>query len=321
MGDPQAPFDTVLGVLRYHRLLDGDRLRGDVQLVSMGDHFDFGAPAQRAQATADGTRLVEWLASHSADQAVMLLGNHDLARLCELAAFSDDAAFEAAFAQADAAYRHGGDEAAFRARYPHVPDAESIARDFSCFEVKQRALVQQLMNEGRFKVAHAHGELLLVHAGVTQADFTRIGAAPQSAQEAASALNAADLKLLHQPGSAATGSGRGVFFHRPAVPHDSADFTGLLRRRFDPRELPPQFSQAIGHIRDKKCHELLGAWVRDSAPMDGPIRSLNIDGEAVRYARGTSPDARLYFLDGGMAHTAPENYELFDLDTREPWRP
>lgn len=58
--------------------------------------------------------------------------------------------------------------------------------------------------------------------------------------------------------------------------------------------------------------------MKDVAPLDGPIRSLRISGDEVEYARGTFDDARLYFLDGGMNHTAPESYELFDLDRRAP---
>lgn len=320
MGDPQAPFDTVLAVLRQHRLLDGDRLRADVQLVSLGDHFDFGPPEHRAQATGDGLRLVEWLASHAPEQVVMLLGNHDLARIGELGPFVTDADFEAAYAHATQVYRHGGDEAAFRQRYPHVADAEALARDFSCFSVAQRELVQRLMHARRFKLAHAHRGLLLVHAGVTTDDFARIGTRPTTAEEAADALNAADLKLLHRPGSAATQWGSGVFFHRPAFPQGTPDFDGPFRRRYDPRWLPAGFPQAIGHIRDKKCHELLKPWALDAAPLDGPLRSLRIDGDTVQYARGTFDDARLYFLDGGMLHTAPEQYELFDLDTRSALR-
>jgi len=316
MGDPQAPFDTVLAVLRQHWLLDGNRLRDDVQLVSMGDHFDFGTPEQRASATADGLRLVEWLSSHSPDQVVMLLGNHDLARIGELGPFITDEAFETAHAQATMVYRYGGDEAAFRARYPNVADAEALARDFSCFSVAQRELVQQLMTERRFKVAHAHRGLLLVHAGITRDDFTRMGATPATAEEAATALNAADLKLLHRPGSSSTLWGSGVFFHRPAVPRGTPDFNGPFRRRYDPRWLPSEFPQAVGHIRDKKCHDLMKEWALDAAPLDGPIRSLRIEGESVQYARGTFADARLYFLDGGMLHTTPDTYELFDLDSR-----
>lgn len=320
MGDPQAPFETVLAVLRRHGLLDGDRLRDDVQLVSMGDHFDFGTPEQRAAATADGLRLVEWLASHPPEQVVLLLGNHDLARIGELGPFVSDADFEVAHAHAMQVYRHGGDEAGFRARYPHVADAEALARDFSCFSVAQRELVVKLLAAQRFKVAHAHRGLLLVHAGVTGDDFARLGVTPTSAEAAASALNTADLKLLHRPGSAATQWGTGVFFHRPAFPHDSPDFEGPFRRRYDPRWLPGAFPQAIGHLRDKKCHELMKAWALDAAPLDGPVRSLRVEGDTVQYARGTFDDARLYFLDGGMLHTTPDGYELFDLDTRSALR-
>lgn len=320
MGDPQAPFETVLAVLRLHRLLDGDRLRDDVQLVSMGDHFDFGPPEHRAAATRDGLRLVEWLASHPPEQVVMLLGNHDLARVGELGPFVTDAEFELAHAHATQVYRQGGDEVAFRQRYPNVADAEALARDFSCFSVAQRELVQRLMQSRRFQLAHAHEGLLLVHAGVTRDDFARLGAAPKTAEEAARALNAADLKLLHRPGSAATQWGSGVFFHRPAFPKDTPDFAGPFRRRYDPRWLPAEFPQAIGHIRDKKCHELLKPWALDAEPLDGPIRSLRVNGESVEYARGTFEDARLYLLDGGMLHASPQAYELFDLDTRSALR-
>ncbi|MGV3625651.1 MAG: metallophosphoesterase [Archangium sp.] len=316
MGDPQAPFDTVLAVLKRHRLLDGhDRLRDDVQLVSMGDHFDWGTPEQRSRATHDAVALLTWLSSHSREQVVLITGNHDLARIYELGPFSTDADFERAHDEAVQVYRHGDDEAAFVARYPHVHDAESLARDFSCFSVEQKTLVQRLLAEKRLVLAHEHRGLLLVHAGVTVDDFSRIEANPSTALEAAHALNAADVARLHQPGSS-TGIARGVLFQRPAFPVDDPQFEGPLRRRYDPRRLPSAFPQAIGHIRDKKCHELLGRWVRDSSPLDGAIRSMRIVGEEVEYARGTYDDARLYFLDGGMNHIAPEKYELFDLDAR-----
>ncbi len=321
MGDPQAPFETVLAVLRGHGLLQQDRLRDDVQLVSMGDHFDFGAPDQRAQATADGLALVTWLASHPPEQVVLLAGNHDLARLCELGPFSTDAAFEAAFEQASRVYRHGADEAAFLSRYPHLPDAEALARDFSCFNVAQQSLVRRLFDAGRFRVAHAHRNLLLVHAGVTDDDFALLGHPPRTAAEAAALLNAESLPRLHQPGAASTGFARGIFFQRPAFPASGPEFEGPLRRRYDPRRLPAAFPQAIGHIRDQKCHQLLAPWARDAAPLDGPLRSLVVDGDDVHYARGTLPDARLYFLDGGMNYAAPARFQLFDLDARAALRP
>lgn len=339
MGDPQAPFATVLAVLDRHGLRAADgRLRDDVQLVSMGDHFDWGHVSERKKATGDGSALLAWLSAHPPEQVVLIAGNHDLARVCELSPFVDDAAFEAAFALASEAYRGGEPDAgasrAFLERYPHVPDAECLARDFSCYAADQQVLVTGLVRTRRFRLAHAHGGLLLVHAGVTGDDFALIGEVPGDAEAAAASLNGffdqrvagwtggpLDLTPLHQPGSAERGVARGVLFHRPAVPSDDPQFRGPPRRRFDPRGLPEAFPQAIGHIRDKKCRELLGAWADDAAPIDGPLRALKVEGETVRYARGTAAGAQLYFLDAGMNHVLPASYELFDLDTRSVFQP
>lgn len=339
MGDPQAPFSTVLGVLDAHRLLQPDgRLHADVQLVSMGDHFDWGRPAERAQATADGVKFLSWLAAHPPEQTVIIAGNHDLARVCELAPFTTDEAFERAFAHASAAYRSGdvdlAAERAFLEAYPHVPDAECLARDFSCFSTEQQRLVTELLRTGRLQLAHEHAGLLLVHAGVTTADLASIGAPSSDAASAARALNdfladrvkrwshgTLELGPLHQPGSATRGIARGALFHRPAFPRADPQFDGPPRRRFDPRHLPAEFPQAIGHIRDKKARELLGEWADGAAPVDGPIRSLRVDGETVRYEAGALTNARLYFLDCGMSHTKPDRYELFDLDARRPLSP
>jgi hypothetical protein len=342
MGDPQAPFATVLSVLDRHELLDTHgRLRDDVQLVSMGDHFDWGLPYERKKATNDGTALLEWLSSHPPEQVIIIAGNHDLARVCELAPFVDDASFEMAFAMASKAYQSGRPDpeasALFLERYPHVPDAECLARDFSCYSAAQQKLVTNLLRSKRLRLAHAHAGLLLVHAGVTAEDFALVGEVPGDANTAAAVLNtfldarvakwtggAIDLTPLHQPGSRAGGFARGVLFHRPSVPPTEmgdAQFSGPPRRRFDPRCLPEAFPQAIGHIRDKKCRELFAGWADSKHPVDGPLRALRIDGETVTYGRGTPSDARLYFLDAGMNHLANASYELFDLDKRQPLRP
>lgn len=336
MGDPQAPFETVKAVLRHHGLLGADeRLRPDVQLVSMGDHFDWGK--DRARATSEATAMLRWLAAHPAEQVILLLGNHDLGRVCELAPFTDDASFEAAHALAHEAYQQGQTDvqkqAALLERYPHVPDAECLARDFSCYAAEQQELVTKLLREGRFRLAHAHRGLLLVHAGVTEDDFVALGGTPHTAEAAATALNQfldervarwssgpLNLEPLHRPGSKAHGEATGILFHRPAQPARVAAGP-TPRRRYDPRRLPSAFPQAIGHIRDQKCRELLGPWATDAESIDGPLRALQIDGDAVRYARGTPPGARLYFLDGGMLHIAPERYELFDLDDRRALQP
>ena len=336
MGDPQAPFAKVLAVLDRHGLIaDDGRLREDVQLVSMGDHFDWGQPSERKKATDDGSALVAWLSGHAAQQVIMLAGNHDLARVCELFAFGDDEGFEAAWVMARAAYRDGKpdpeDSKRFLERYPHVPDAECVARDFSCYCVAQQGQITELLRTRRLRLAHAHRGLLLVHAGVTSDDFALLGDVPADAEAAAARLNTfleervdrwstgpLDLTPLHQPGSAVGGEARGVLFHRPAIPNDSAQFKGPPRRRFDPRGLPAAFPQAIGHIRDQKCRDLMPGWHDGAAPVDGPLRALSVEGETVRYAVGTPPGARLYFLDAGMNHVDAASYELFDLERRQP---
>lgn len=343
MGDPQAPFARVKAVLAHHGLLDaGGRLRAEVQLVSMGDHFDWGRADERAQATQDALELLRWLASHPPEQVVLLAGNHDLGRVCELEPFATDADFEEALATARRAYVDGAalpaEEARFLARYPHVPDAECVARDFSCFSVAQRELVAELLRSRRFRLAHEHRGLLLVHAGVTQPDLELVGdPAPTDAASAAAALNRfldervaawrdgpLELAPLHLRGTAQAGLGGGILFQRPANPATDARFGESRRRRFDPRTLPSGFAQAIGHIRDKKCRELMAGWHDGPGGEDGPLRSLVVEGDAVHYRRGAVAGARLYFLDGGMNHLPGDalgRYELLDLETRAPFSP
>lgn len=332
IGDPQAPLETFLAILSRHGLLGDDgTLAADVHLVSMGDHFDYGPPSQRERAAADGLALLEWLAAHDAARVTLLLGNHDLARVCELAPFTDET-FAIAHAEARSLYERGGDPTAFLARYHHVPDPECLARDYSCFTAHQRALVTQLLRVGRFRLAHEHRGLLLVHAGVTLDDLTAIGVTADDPRAVAEGLNhflaervsrwtggPLDLAPFHQVGSATTGEGRGALYHRPCDPSTQppARMAGPPRRRFDPRLLPEAFPQAIGHIRDGKCRELMPRWSDPTAAGDGPVRSLVIDGDTVSYRASCVPGARLYFLDGGMAHAPVDAYQLFDLDRRE----
>jgi hypothetical protein len=109
--------------LQHQGLLGADgRLRADVHLVSMGDHFDFGKPDVREQATADGEAILRWLADHPPEQVTILLGNHDLARVCELRGYSDEA-FLRWHTEARALYEAKADEAEFLTRHPAVPNA------------------------------------------------------------------------------------------------------------------------------------------------------------------------------------------------------
>lgn len=335
IGDPQAPLDTFLRILDGHGLLaDDGRLANDVHLVSMGDHFDYGRPEQRARATAEGEAILTWLASHPPERVTILIGNHDVARVCELIPF-DDATFLTAHEEARALYTSKAPADAFLARYPTVPDAECLARDYSCFSTAQRTLVTDLLRARRLRLAAHHRGVLLVHAGVTEDDLTLATVRASDAAAASDGLNAwldgrlakwadgpLDLAPLHQVGSPTGGEGRGVLYHRPCDPstQPAERLVGPPRRRFDPRRLPGGFPQAIGHIRDNKCRELMPNWSPAGAPTDGPLRSLTVNGASVVYAVGCRADARLFFTDAGMSHAPPEQYEVFDLDARAPLR-
>src|SRR3569623_168412 len=175
MGDPQAPFAKVKELLELHGALDPsrDRLASDVVLVSIGDHFDYD---HRDPETArrEGVANLRWLASHDPDHVVLLLGNHDAARVMELATISD-----AEFAQArDASYRMTAHD--FALAYPALPAAGVVGRDYASFTSEQRALVMELLLAGRFHLA-VTGELLdgrtalITHAGVTPRELALLG--------------------------------------------------------------------------------------------------------------------------------------------------
>ncbi|NVJ19889.1 metallophosphoesterase [Myxococcus sp. AM011] len=341
LGDPQADFDKVLAILDHHGLLGADGwLKPDVQLVSVGDHFDWGRPEERMHAANSALALVAWLAAHPADQVVLILGNHDLGRVGELADF-DNARFATAQAEADRVYQKGqtdeAGERAFLERWPNVPTAELVARDFGNFQQAQRAWVEHLLRVRRFRTAHAAGPgLLVLHAGVTHEDLDVTGLPRERRADAdavAHALNATmdaaveawtrgrlEVPGLHQPGDAARGEGTGIFYQRPSTKPEDAERTRQTpRRRFDPRRLPPGLTQVVGHTRDKRIRELMG--VTSGAALDGVVRHLVTDGARADCAHGAPPatgaaEAVLVFVDGGMSHCPVDAYELFDLDQR-----
>ncbi len=357
IGDPQAPLATFLEILDRNDLLSDDgRLHPDVFLVSMGDHFDWGPAGDRAAGAESAYRLVSWLAAHAEDQVLLLTGNHDLARVGELAEF-DDARFAEAHAEALAlraiplrAPGRAERRRAFRERHPALPSVGVAARDWSQFEARQRTLVGALIEAGRFRAAWAAApDLLLVHGAITPPDLGLLGLPAEAHADAmviaevvqelfedavaARSRTGAPLDLapLYRLGAADRGESRGIFVQRPADPDrgDPELFAGPPRRRVDPRTRAPGLAQVTGHNRDQKCRELMPRW---SAPAgegeaEGPLRHLWTDGEAVRYARGLPADeareaqaggraALLYFADGGMNHAPPGAYELLDLDSR-----
>src|SRR4029079_18678171 len=96
---------------------------------------------------------------------------------------------------------------------------------------------------------------------------------------------------LYQPGSAAYGEGRGLFYQRPSRrPEDAAHHAATPRRRFDPHRLPPGLIQVVGHTRDKRSRELLA--LPHEEPRDGVLRHLVTDGTTLHYHPGTPPTAR-----------------------------
>jgi hypothetical protein len=335
VGDPQAPLETFFGVLDAHGLLAPDgRLSPDVALYSMGDHFDWGAVAEADQAGADGLALLAWLASHPPDQVHLVLGNHDLARVGEMASF-DDATFREARALAARAYatHDAVAEEALLRRFPALPSAEVAARDFASFSVAQRELVALLLASKRFRLAFAVApDVLLTHAGVTTGNFARAEAADARAiaaalnrrlDEAIAAWKGGPFAIpgLHEPGNAASGEGGGILYHRPT----SAPITPAnANRRFDPRQLPRGITQVVGHIGDEKCRALMPAW-SVGEPADGALRTLVTNGDQVRYATGVHPaerdEARIVFTDGTMRRTGAGAYEVLDLDAMSPFVP
>ncbi|MCP3099697.1 metallophosphoesterase [Myxococcus sp. K15C18031901] len=341
MGDPQAEFDKVLRILDHHDLLGEDGwLKPDVQLVSVGDHFDWGRPEERDTAATSALELVAWLSAHPEDQVVLLLGNHDLGRVGELADFTD-ATFAAAQEEADRVYQGGHtdevQEREFLARWPQAPSAELVARDFGNFREVQRAWVAHLLRARRFRVAHAAApDLVVLHAGVTREDLEVAALAPAHHADAGAVartlnevMDAAvrgwsrgplELPGLHLPGNASRGEGTGIFYQRPTLkPEDAERTRPTPRRRFDPRHLPTGLTQVLGHTRDKRTRETLGA--TPQPPRNGVVRHLVMTGDRADYAWGAPPpttpgQAVLVFTDGGMRECPVEDYELFDLDTR-----
>jgi hypothetical protein len=357
IGDPQAPLERFLEILDRNDLLAADgRLHPEVFLVSMGDHFDWGPADERAAGAESSVRLLSWLGAHAADQVLLLVGNHDLARVGELAAFADadfaDAHVEATALRAIPLGDPGraARRRAFLERHPALPSVGVAARDWSQFEARQTFLVDALLRAGRFRAAWAPApDLLLVHGAITPDDLDAIGV-PAGARSDARVIaevvqelleaavlarddgSSLDLEPLYRLGDAARGESRGIFVQRPADPGrgDPELFAGPPRRRFDPRILAPGLAQVTGHVRDQRCRDLMPRWSEEEpgAPgPEGPLRRLWTDGRSVRYGRRLPDDAEraaqaageaalMYFADGGMNHAAPADYELLDLDTR-----
>lgn len=190
IGDPQASRAQFFAILAHHGLLGEDgMLAPDVSLVSIGDHFDYaGEPAEVAR---EGLAILRWLAEHPPEQVPILLGNHDLCRVMELAPLSDQdfAAARALAVPIKAAERQGEDVTArvqaFLARFPSLPSPGIAAKDFLGYSEAQRALMQALLLGGRVRLALAARletgeEVLINHAGFTRREQALLAAAPEA---------------------------------------------------------------------------------------------------------------------------------------------
>jgi hypothetical protein len=324
VGDPQTTRARFFALLEHHGLLAADGwLSTEVSLISLGDHFDFPPPAgmDAAAAGEEGRAILAWLAAHDPEQVAILLGNHDLGRVQELAAF-DDESFAIARAEAAPIERlrkeRGDDDAdvvaqakAFCERWPALPTTELADRDYSCFAADQRALVRRLLVSGRGRLALAERlkegqDVLLTHAGITSRELDLLGEPEERGTAALAArLNglldertakvasswergvdeALDLGPLHREGARGV-EGGGLLYHRPTRPEVKGDPEALrLRRRFAPAELPRGLVQACGHVGHKKCLEELGDWIAPEAEDQSPgaLRSLVVEGENTRY--------------------------------------
>jgi Calcineurin-like phosphoesterase len=345
MGDPQAPFAKLLEVLDHHGALAGDRLASDVVLVSIGDHFDYDLHDWYT-AGQEGLRFLRWLASHGDAQVKLLLGNHDVSRVMELAAITDDR-FSQARAFARSLDRDDDRDAKFLAAFPELPTPGLAGRDFASFSVEQRTLVTELLLAGRFQLALV-GELasgrdvLLTHAGVTHRELAMLGVAAEP-RAIAAALQAqlaravdrvrADwvvgiptplsLEPLHLAGIPGE-EGGGLLYHRPTNPERAgADRRWELApdrpRRFDPRTLPVGLVQIAGHTGHSKCLFELGAWSTEAAQRrpHGGIRTLRLAGQTVTYDLGVAEPANdvadLILIDGEIRRVPASEVALLPL--------
>lgn len=331
-GDPQTTPERFFAVLRSHELLDSKgRLRDDVGLVSMGDHFDFHFDGELAEVEQAGRTILEWLLSHSAEQVKILAGNHDLSRVMELA-FETDVSF------AEAKRTPQED---FHARFPRIPTLGIATRDYVSFSEAQRRLVQRALLEGRMRLALTAAvngtRALFTHAGVTARELAVLGLAVETAPDAeaiASALEAKldralasvrdawtsgrdaelDLSPVHVPGT--TGQeGGGLLYHRPSADHSTWALDAERPRRFDPMALPRHLVQVAGHTTHPKALEELAAWVDPNAKAKHlAIRTLLTAEGTPRYVAGV--DARpgsLVMIDPGFAKAPLETIELLAI--------
>jgi hypothetical protein len=338
IGDPQSSAERFLGALAAHDLLTADGwLRPDVRLVAMGDYFDHPGDG----AAESGVRILGWLAAHAAAHVTLVFGNHDAARVMELATVTDERFREAAIAARPIVALPRDDraaaEAVFTRTFPEIATPGYAARDYSAFTVEQRALVQRLLLADRFVLAttaRLRGiPVLLTHAGVTTRELALLALPDPAPGSLAEALNAhlraaiarvADdwraggtaalsLEPLHLAGAGGE-EGGGLLYHRPSDRgRPGADLAWEYgprgQRRYDPRTLPRGLTQVIGHTGHHKACQEMPRWSADSDGKRGGLRTLQVTADnAVSYRRGihggAPGDAIVHLIDPEMHHVA-----------------
>lgn len=351
IGDPQAPLPRLLAVLATHDLLDGPavgpdaRLRSDVRLLVVGDYFDRGS--------GPDSPGLKWLASHPADQVVLLLGNHDAVRVIEFWRLSDDDWADATRRARDIQTSSNGTapaaREAFFERHPDIPEPVQCVRDFQEFAVAGRSVVQGLLLEGRLRlgcaVTLADGtRALATHTGLTSREVEILGPAGVTDPDLlADALDAflkervdrvreawtrgepasLDLRPLTTRGEPGREAG-GLLHQRPANPdlpeHPASHYRWEHRRKFDPCDLPLGLVQIIGHTTPGKALEILSGYETDPRLVARPaprLRVLETDGEGCWYRvtpSGQPNRAVVHLVDGCMSdESGGDRYPLLPL--------
>ncbi|MEO8701059.1 MAG: hypothetical protein ABI867_13505 [Kofleriaceae bacterium] len=348
IGDPQASAARFFGALAAHGLLgDAGWLRGDARLVAMGDYFDFpGDDAPEA-----GVLILGWLAAHAPEHVAIVFGNHEAARVMELASVTDARFREAAIAARPIAKLTGDArdtaEAKFARAFPEVATPGYAARDYSSFTGEQRDLVKRTLVAGRLVLAATaaiHGEpALITHAGVTERELALLALPDRHPQTIADALNerlraaidhvapawragelaALSLEPLHVAGAGGE-EGGGLLYHRPSDPDrpgaDQAwEHAVRAPRRYDPRALPRGLVQIVGHTGHKKAAQEMPRWLTaGDSDGRGGVRTLRVTDAGVSYRRGIHPgapgDAVVYMTDPEMHYVdAPADVAILDL--------
>lgn len=354
LGDPQAPFVAVMKLLAsYDALATNGYLRPDVELISIGDHFDYDFMTPEVS-RAEGLAVLRWLASHPPEQVRLIVGNHDAARVVELALIDDREFADARLvAMSIEATKHAEGRAAanaravaeFAPRFPSISTYGLVARDYASFSGEQRELVVELLLAGRFHLALASNDVLITHAAITQREVDLLGVAARATELAAALerlfanavgarrddwehrlplapITPLSLEPVSQAGAPGQEAG-GFLAHRPSnIERPGGDpaweVDPVRPRRFHPRELPCGLRQVAGHTNHPMCVRELEPWVTAAARAAryAGIRTLRASPKAITYDLGVlapQDDCADLLLIDGELRDPANRAELLEL--------